>query len=288
MSLAADVRHTSKLKHPWVLQNLPTYRPVARKLMMLTSHEDVPLSKVQEVLRTDAAFTADVLRLANSPLIGLRAPVTSVLHAVMVLGLERMKGLATTLALRAFLTTGVPTEALKACWRHNLATAVICEKLARFLQIEPDLCYTAGLLHDIGRLALLRASPDQYEHIFSIDPDGGFNLLEIEKSLFEIDHCEAGRVILEQWEFPREMRELVARHHHEPTADSSNLARIVYAGWQIADLLGFSALNRPIAGKIEAIASVLPPTARQKLLEEFDSLAEEIAFKINAIECSLV
>jgi len=256
--------------------------------MMLTSLEDVPLSKVQDVLRTDAAFTADVLRLANSPLIGLRAPVTSVLHAVMVLGLERMKSLATTLALRAFLTTGVPTDAVKACWRHNLATAVICEKLARILQIEADLCYTAGLLHDIGRLALIRACPDQYQHIFSIDPDGGFNLLEIEKSLFEIDHCEAGRVILEQWEFPKELRDVVSNHHHEPNAESSNLARIVYAGWQIADLLGFSALNRPIAGKIEAIASVLPANARQKLLEEFNGLAEDVAFKINAIECSLI
>jgi putative nucleotidyltransferase with HDIG domain len=288
MSLSAEARRTAKVEQPWVLRNLPSYRPVARKLMMLTSLEDVPLSKVQDVLRTDAAFTADVLRLANSPLIGLRAPVTSVLHAVMVLGLERMKSLATTLALRAFLTTGVPTDAVKACWRHNLATAVICEKLARFLQIEADLCYTAGLLHDIGRLALIRACPDQYQHIFSIDPDGGFNLLEIEKSLFEIDHCEAGRVILEQWEFPKELRDVVSTHHHEPNAESSNLARIVYAGWQIADLLGFSALNRPIAGKIEAIASVLPANARQKLLEEFNGLAEDVAFKINAIECSLI
>jgi len=197
MSLSADVRSNPKLDQPWLFQNLPSYRPVVRKLMTLTSLADVPLTEVQDVLQTDTAFTADVLRIANSPLIGLRTPVTGVLHAIMVLGLERMKGLASTLALRAFLIAGVPTDAMQACWRHNLATALISEKLARFLQIEVDTCYTAGLLHDIGRLALLRARPDQYRQIFSIDPDGGFNLLEIERSLFGMDHCEAGRMVLE-------------------------------------------------------------------------------------------
>src|SRR4029077_6373472 len=113
----------------------------------------------------DAAFTADVLRLANSPLIGVRREIKSVMQAVMMLGLERIKALATTLSLRAFLTAAVPNGALLASWRHNLATAIICERLGRILVIDSDICYTAGLVHDIGRLALLCAFPDKYEEM---------------------------------------------------------------------------------------------------------------------------
>jgi putative nucleotidyltransferase with HDIG domain len=266
--------------------DLPPYRPVARKLMLLAAREDVPISEVRDILRTDAAFTADVLRLANSPLIGLRVEIAGVAHAVMILGLERIKGLATTLALRSFLTSGIPTDALRACWRHNLAAAIICEKLARMAQVDVDLCYTAGLLHDIGRLALLRSRPLQYQRI--LDQSTGLDQLQLERSIFGMDHCEAGRAVLEQWEFPAAVRNLVAEHHRRPDERSSETMRVVYAGWQIADLCGFSAETRPLLADPMTLATVIPGKAGAKLMNELDVIAEETAFKINAVECSLL
>jgi putative nucleotidyltransferase with HDIG domain len=271
----------------WVLKDLPPYRPVARKLMKLTSSPEVPLARIQEVLRTDAAFTADVLRLANSPLIESRGPIRSVMHAVMMLGLERVKSLATTLALKSFLASCASTEAIEACWRHNLATALVCEKLAYPFQIDPDTCYTAGLLHDIGRLALLRNRSGAYESIFSNVHAPGFDLLKRERDLFGVDHCQAGQWVLEQWDFPQELCEVAFLHHTPPRPGASDLLRIVYAGWQIADLLGFSELKRPGAAEMTTIASMLPGTVGRQLIDEC-GLADEVAFKINAVECSLV
>src|SRR6266850_8475445 len=179
MPTLVEIEDASQEKRPWALQDLPPYRPVARRLMMLTARDDVPLPLVREVLCTDAAFAAEVLRLANSPLIGMRGEITSILQAVAMLGFERIKSLATTLALRAFLTNGTPSDALRGCWRHNLAAAILCERLARFVQMDRDLCYTAGLLHDIGRLALLRARSDEYERILFQDI-GDVDLIEFE------------------------------------------------------------------------------------------------------------
>jgi putative nucleotidyltransferase with HDIG domain len=278
----------ARAEPPWALKDLPPYRPVARKLMMLTAHADVQLEQIQQVLRMDAAFTSDVLRLANSPLIGMRAEIKSVMQAVMMLGLERIKALATTLALRAFLTAGVPSGALLACWRHNLATSILCERLGRILHVDSDTCYTAGLLHDVGRLALLCSFPEKYEQILSLEQSGDFDLLQSEKSIFDIDHCQAGKWILEHWDFPKELREVAAVHHEKPQPGTSDLLRVVHAGWRIADLLGFSVLNEPISGEIDEITSVLPAKAQQQVLAEFDRLAEDVAFKINAIDCSLV
>src|SRR6266568_6262545 len=111
---------------PWALKNLPPFRPVAVKLLRLTAQDDVPLNRIQAVLRTDVAFSAEVLRLANSALIGSRNEVNSVAHAVALLGLERLKGLSMTVALRDFLTTPKSGAAMQLCWKYNLATAVIC------------------------------------------------------------------------------------------------------------------------------------------------------------------
>jgi putative nucleotidyltransferase with HDIG domain len=278
----------ARVEPPWALKDLPPYRPVARKLMRLTAHPDVQLEQIQQVLRMDAAFTADVLRLANSPLIGVRREIKSVMQAVMMLGLERIKALATTLSLRSFLTTAVPNAALLASWRHNLATAIICERLGRILVIDSDISYTAGLVHDIGRLALLCAFPEKYEDMLIGQPTDDLDLLQREKSIFDIDHCQAGKWILEQWDFPEELREVAFLHHQKPQPDAPVLLRIVHVGWRMADLLGFSVLSRPVAGQIDEITSVLPAKAQQQVLAEFDRLAEDVAFKINAIDCSLI
>jgi hypothetical protein len=66
------------------------------------------------------------------------------------------------------------------------------------------------------------------------------------------------------------------------------LLRVIYVGWHMADMLGFSVLSQPLAGQIDEITSVLPPKAQQQVLAEFDRLAEDVAFKINAIDCSLI
>ena len=248
MATITEIRSPMPVDTPWALKDLPPYRPVARKLMMLTAKEDVPLDEVQKVLRADAAFTADVLRIANSPLIGFRAEIRSVMQAVMLLGLERIKALSTTLALRTFLTTAVPSDALHACWRHNLASAILCDRLGRLLHMDSDVCYTAGLLHDIGCLALLRALPDRYAEILDMELDDDIELLRREKAIFEIDHCMAGKWILTQWDFPVELVEVVSMHHLKPRPGSPGLLPVVYAGWRMADLLGFSVSRSPMSG----------------------------------------
>jgi putative nucleotidyltransferase with HDIG domain len=278
----------ARVEPPWALKDLPPYRPVARKLMRLTAQMDVQLEQIQQVLRMDAAFTADVLRLANSPLIGVRREIKSVMQAVMMLGLERIKALATTLSLRVFLKASVPNGALLSSWRHNLATAIICERLARILVIDSDTSYTAGLVHDIGRLALLCAFPEKYEDMLIGQPSDDLKLLQCERSIFDIDHCGAGRWILEHWDFPEELREVAFLHHERPKPGATIILRVVHVGWRMADLLGFSVLSQPIAGEIDEITSVLPPKAQQQILAEFDSLAEDVAFRINAIDCSLM
>lgn len=269
---------------PWALKNLPPFRPVAAKLMRLTAQDDVPITKVQQVLRTDVAFSAEVLRLANSALVGTRTEVLSVSHAVAMLGLERLKALAMTIAMRDFSSSSKNDEAMQLCWRYNLATAIICEWLARFLPLDAETCYTAGLIHDIGRLAILRSFPDEYMQMLSVIEEHGFDLLRCEKDLFDIDHCEAGAWLLVRWEFPAELRYVAEFHHEEPDQATPELVKAVYISWQIADMLGFSPLGTRSAATIEEITVTLPETARQGIFSKLDELTELVSQKLKACE----
>src|SRR5437667_161251 len=112
--MASQLARTAQ---PWALKNLPPFRPVAAKLLRLTAQDDVPLDRIQAVLRTDAAFSAEVLRLANSALIGSRNEVDSIAHAVGLLGLERLKALSMTIAMREFLGIPNSSAAMQLGWQ---------------------------------------------------------------------------------------------------------------------------------------------------------------------------
>lgn len=271
-----------RIAQPWALKNLPPFRPVAVKLLQLTSKDDVSFAKVQQVLRTDVAFSAEVLRLANSALVGSRNDVRSVAHAIAMVGLERLKALSMTIALRDFLSSSKGHKSMERCWRYNLATAVICEWLARFLPLDPDTCYTAGLMHDIGRLAILRAYPEEYMRMLSVIEDYGFDLLGCEKDLFDIDHCEAGRWLMERWEFPTDLKDVAAFHHRPPTTKTPDLVTVVYVAWQMADMLGFSPLGTRSDATIEEITASLPDPARQSIFAKLDELADLVLHKLKA------
>ena len=274
---------STKLFQPWALKNLPPFRPVAVKLVQLTSQEDVPLVKVQQVLRTDVSFSAEVLRLANSALTGSRTEVRSVAHAVAMVGLERLKALSMTVALRDFLSSSQSNKAVELCWRYNLATAVICEWLAPFVHFDADSCYTAGLMHDIGRLAILRSYPEEYFRMLSVIEDYKFDLLQCEKDLFDIDHCQAGRWLMDRWDFPADLKDVAEFHHHRPLEGRNpDLVTIVYIAWQIADMLGFSPLGVRSDVNVEEITATLPETARQAIFAKLDDLPELVTLKLKA------
>jgi len=268
---------------PWALKNLPPFRPVAVKLLRLTSQNDVRLSSIESVLRTDAAFSAEVLRLANSALMDSRTEVVSVAHAVGMLGLDRLKALSLTIAMRDFISCS-HGESMRLFWQYNLASAATCEWLAGFIGIQPDEGYTAGLIHDIGRLALLRSFPKEYDRMMEAIGGYEFDLLRCEKDLFDIDHCEAGRYLLDRWQFPDTLRDAAALHHQRPGPQTPRLVSLVHAGWQIADMLGYSPFDLRSAATIEEITATLHETSRQRIFAGLAMLPEFVEQRLKAAE----
>src|SRR5271156_2766009 len=121
------------------------------------------MRQLGDLISSDPSFSSEVLTIANSAWYAPRSPVTSILQAIAVLGTNRLIGVCLTVGVRAYLGKSLNHESSRAIWRHSLACALIAEQLAQAGSMNRNIAYTAGALHDIGRLALAVIQPERYD-----------------------------------------------------------------------------------------------------------------------------
>jgi putative nucleotidyltransferase with HDIG domain len=272
---------------PWVVARLRPFPPVAARLARMVSTEDADFGGMADLIRVDTTFSAEVLRLANSPLVGCRRKILNILHAVAILGMERLKSLVMMVALRKFLGGTLHKPSLLRCWRHSLAVAFLAQDIGAACWLNRDQCYTAGLMHDLGRLALLATYPAEYAEVLEKAEAAGCDLMAAERRRFEIDHCAIGCWLVSDWELPDDFLDIVGTHHADVRGERFDIVQTIRASCRLAEALGFQVIASPQPGDVAEILETLPEEARAKLGTP-DDLLVELAAKINAVECSLI
>jgi HD-like signal output (HDOD) protein len=255
-------------------------------LIRLINNERVDFRDVSDVIAVDAAFSSQVLRLANSALIGGRYEIASILQALAVVGVDRLRDLVVTVALKNFVGDA-DNACLHRCWRHNLATAFWCEKLAPWFRIEIPLGYTAGILHDIGRIALLMLFPHDYAAFLDQSLPGQADPLEAERIHWETDHCQIGHSLVATWNFPSVLDDVIAHHHDAITPQSPPVRWLAQAACAAASMSGFHTIDSEQSLEPGRIEQLLPPSGSGVRLP-FEDLLHAVAQKVNETECSLL
>jgi len=276
------------VRKPRVLLTFPAFPPVAAQLLRLVSQERVSYQQITELIRADAAFATEVLRLANSAIFCLRYEVVSILHAISVLGINRLKGLVIMVAMRDFLKGASPLAAMRKSWRHNLACALASEVVAEACWVDKGFGYTAGLLHDVGMLALVASRPEEYGALVN---DPGLDVksfLERERELVETDHCEVGHWLLAHWGLPKAFWEVAARHHELPGLNELEMTGVVRLGCRTASMAGFPAAGEAPAWEPQRLQRWIPEASWDALQSQLNSLPEAIACKINLFDCEFL
>jgi len=234
----ASEAHSRAIPAP-VLRALLRVPPLSRAAVTLHTMnvDQAELKTIVSVLGTDPALSALVLRLVNSPLFGVRSPVTGILHAVALLGLDRLRVLASTAALRMHVSTALATPALTNCWRHSVACGLATQDIAVKSGFNGDLAYTAGLLHDIGCFGALACWPGEYSHLLATCHPA--DLLHREVEVLGVTHTDAGAVLLQHWNLPSPLVEVAREHHCPSPGPQSRLVELVSRGCRLADAIGF-------------------------------------------------
>jgi putative nucleotidyltransferase with HDIG domain len=213
-------------------RNLPPISRAGLELGKLLTSPDTSNEDVVAVLRQDSVLTAKVLRLCNSPILGLSEPVGSVDHAVFILGYNQIAEMIAALAFRGPLTLPLPAYALANddLWRHSLWAGTAAEILlgeGLGFQADSSLAFTIGLLHDIGKVVTNEFLTRESALAIRTGVAEGCSLVEAERRVLGTDHAEVGAALLCVWRLPELMLEAVALHHRpvlHPEARLSALA----------------------------------------------------------------
>jgi putative nucleotidyltransferase with HDIG domain len=222
------------------IRNLPTPPIVFHQIEKVINSPTASAAQVAAVLSEDPAMSVKVLKLTNSAFYGLSREVDSVKQAVVIVGLEAIKNLVLSASvLDMFKGKNLDQEYQEKFWRHSLATAVCSRILARALKsrgiVDPDAAFSAGLLHDIGKMVICCFLPDEYT-LLKREREANPNELdyELEERVLGYNHAQIGGYLAVQWKLPLKLGDAVTYHHHPQLNDREDpLVYVVH----IADYL---------------------------------------------------
>lgn len=199
------------------LRDIPTLSVVVTKIMELVNNPRTSAPQIAEVLKRDQVLSAKVLRLVNSSFYNLSTEVTDVSRALAFLGFNTVSVLVLgTSVFSSFEMTAMPYFNVKEFWKHSLATALAAEKLARLVKHpRAEDCFTCGLLHDLGKIALFKVSPDDLKKVVELAEQENISFLEAESKLGLPGHPVLGELLAERWGLPVVIRKTIRFHHRD-------------------------------------------------------------------------
>lgn len=247
---------TDSVTIPVKLCNLPPFHSIANQVLSLSADPAIDLQRLAKVMLGDPAFAAEVLFLANSSLFGFASKMQVLHHAVAVLGLERIRALAITVAMRAFLGNGGPL--IRQCWRHSAACAVVAEEISPIFDFSGDRAYTMGLMHDVGRLGLVKSYAQDIGPVLSGEYRDMGEILQAERAAVNVDHGIAGAWLVKNWAFPVEFAEVCARHHEPLGHADSPVLKVVKISCRLTDALGYAAVRCHTPASYTDVVQSLP------------------------------
>jgi len=237
------------------LDDLPSLPAVVMELLNSIDQDDVDISVLAKKVSHDQALTAKTLRLANSSLYGLQVKVTTIQQAITYLGFQTTRNLITAAAVTGCFAEGhCPGFDHKAFWRHSIATAACAKVLARQMRFNQDYAFTAGLLHDIGRLVLVSCFPQQYSQAIAWRQQHDCYLLEAERTVLGVDHVDAGLALAEHWNFSDTMRLAIGGHHDPEAPGAGFLAAIIHVADAIVHALDLAQVQDDLVPAVSTVA----------------------------------
>jgi putative nucleotidyltransferase with HDIG domain len=195
------------------LSSLPE---VYLKINAVLNDPNSSFADIAEVIKSDVSLSARLMKIVNSAFYGYPAKIDTITHAVSIIGTWQLRDLAlSTTILSAF--KGVPEKhiSMDSFWRHSIT----CGIAARLIAIQkgdpnPERLFLAGILHDIGRLIFMENLPEKGKIIMEQYQGGHTELYKLERDVIGFDHTDIGAALMDHWNLPDNLKEVIAYHHN--------------------------------------------------------------------------
>lgn len=269
------------------INELVPFPSVIAEILSALSGDTVATVKITRLIESDPALTTSILRAANAPYYGIRGQVTNVSNAIRLIGLDETSRLLLSYHMkqRLIFLNMEQWGSLESLWKHSVSTATLSRVVASHFKLKTGQKeFTAGLLHDMGKLVLIQYFPNSISVTEQMVKELAMHDVEAEQQTVAISHAEIGGQLGEKWSLPSEYVEVMESHHE---AENATIDPLLTATVRFADLLceqwghgvgeqprGFSigddACWKMLATTVPAFREQTPAEVSQELMGEFE------------------
>ncbi|HEY6802883.1 MAG TPA: response regulator [Pyrinomonadaceae bacterium] len=243
------------------MQSLPSLPSLYAELMQELEAAEPSTKRIAAIIGQDPGMTAKILQMVNSAFFGLRRQISCPADAVSLLGIDIVKSLALSIQIFSqFKSIRIPGLSLEDLWEHNLQVATLAKEIAKCEKQSSEVVeqsFTAGLLHECGKLVLASHLPAEYGQMLERTKVEGLKLIEAEQKVLGASHPEVGAYLLGLWGLPDSIVEAVAFHQNPnscPAEEFSPLTAVCVADYLI-DETNSSELEKSVG--IDEVSSFL-------------------------------
>lgn len=217
--------------------DLPTLPSTVFEAVRLLDEPETTTDRIISSLQLDQAVVSKLLRMANSSFYGFRGRISNISQALRLLGFDAVKNAILSISILDIFSGGAKEKRFDPhkFWLHAIGTGVISQVIAKKLKNhQVNNFFIAGLLHDIGKLAIIKLFPDDFLQILKKVEKEDLFMIDGERALLEVDHTHIGYEMAKKWYLPEEIQEAIGLHHCPGNAEKN---RVLSATIHLSDCL---------------------------------------------------
>jgi len=207
--------------------DVPPFPAIAMEAVECTNSPRSSAAELQEIIARDQALTSKILKIVNSAMYCFQREVSTLTHAVAILGMDTIRSIIVAASIHQMFRHGTARRTdlqTQLLWAHSLGTATASRHLARQTGYEnPEEAYIGGLLHDIGKMTMIRNRPETYAEVLADVYGGMGSAYEVEIEAFGYSHAQVGALLARKWNFPSRLGRGILYHHAPEAAPEDRL-----------------------------------------------------------------
>ena len=254
------------------VSKMPAFPKSVQRILELSRDINCPPKELVAVIDKDPVMTMKLLRIINSAYYSFPKQITSVNQSIVYIGLNTIKNMALSFAVIGVLPqNNAAGYDIQRYLVHSLITAslarILCQKFNKD-GTDPGDCNLAGLLHDFGKVVFAQFLPAEFKQALSYSAENKVPLHIAERKIIGVDHSVVGAMLVEGWQFPKNLGETI-RHHHDEEIPQNTLQCCLFLADQLSK-------HKSLNNGIEREMQTLPPAIAERFGDSWDAIIEKL------------
>lgn len=224
------------------IEQIPTLPVISTQIQNLFRNEHVTVKQIENIIDKDPPLAAKIMKLVNSSFYGVLNKVSTIEHALIILGFNEVRSITLGFAIQNHFRTASTVFDPKRFWRHSIVCSQIAKYLAKhFKMVDDGTFFFSGLIHDIGKMVIDQYFPEEFEGIINYITMNKSTFSKAEKEILGVTHYQISAKLLQQWNFPQKVTMQIF-YHHAPWYDKNFTSDsiVLYLSNILAKIAGYT------------------------------------------------